>query len=264
MQRLIKQPKDDHKIVALSTAVTIERKTKPRAVPPSRPQVTRPAQKPVPPRPRVQPRVAKLPEPVATPEAKPTELAKIVPHAPAQQAVPHKRTQVVAQIRAPHVNPQQQMTQQQLQEMQQAFQQTIAMAKAANDPTRVKPQDAPQTMKRAHLDIVGVNELLRRGEGILTVRSQFRANLDGDSNATCYYVDYQINFSDGVFDSGPVYWPICYHRKTDPFYNEWQGFPLPPPMPGWQPSPAEWAVISAHPLLRAYFPGRFPDGQSGN
>ena len=138
------------------------------------------------------------------------------------------------------------------------------MAKAANDPTRVQPQDQPQTMKRAHLDIAGVNELLRRGEGILTPRSAFRANVDGDSNGTCYYVDYEINFANGAFDSGPVYWPICYHRRTDPFINEWRGFPLPGPQPGWQPTEAEWAVISAHPLLRLYFPGRFPDADNGN
>lgn len=266
MQRLIPKPKDQQKIVALSTAVTIERRTTPRVVPPARPQVS----KPVPPQPRVQPQVARVPQPAQKPlprpepAAKPTEIARIVPHAKAQPPIAVRKPAVVAQIRAPRANPSQQMSQSQLQEMEQQFQQTIASAKAANDPTRVPPQSEAGTMKRAHLDIAGVNELLRHGEGILTPREAFRANLDGDSGATCYYVDYQINFSNGAFDSGPVYWPICYHRKTDPFINEWQGFPLPGPAPGWEPTQAEWAVISAHPLLRLYFPGRFPDADSGN
>jgi hypothetical protein len=253
LERIAKVPKEKQ-MVALSTTVTIEKRTRPRAIPPPQP-----AHRPIVQRPRVRPRVAKVEPPKpAEPAAKPTEIAKIVPHATAQPREVRK-PQVIAQIRAPHVNPSQQMTQAQLQEMERQFAQTIAMAKAANDPTRVPPQQQASTMKRAHIDIAGVNDLLRHGEGILTPREEFRSTVDGDSKGTCYYVDYQINFSNGRFDSGPVYWPICYPRKADPFINEWHGFPLPGPQPGWQPTAAEWAVISAHPLLRLYFPGRFPD-----
>jgi hypothetical protein len=247
----VKLPKNQQ-MAALSTAVTIEKRTRPRVAAPSQPQP-----KPVPPQPQVKPRVAQVEQPKPQePAAKPTQIARIVPHAPPLPPVAH--------VRAPHARPSQQMTQSQLEEIQRQFAQTIAMAKAANDPTRVPPQAGPPaTMKKAHIDIAGVNELLRHGEGILTPREAFRASVDGDQKGTCYYVDYQINFSNGTFDSGPVYWPICYPRKADPFMNEWRGFPLPGPQPGWQPTAAQWDVISAHPLLRLYFPGRFPN-EDGN
>ena len=44
--------------------------------------------------------------------------------------------------------------QRQIAEMEQRFRQTIAMARANNDPTRVPPQGPAATMKRAHLDII--------------------------------------------------------------------------------------------------------------
>lgn len=251
MLERLTRPQKNQQMAALSTAVTIEKRTRPRVAPPSQPRP-----KPVPPQPQAKPHVVKVEQPKPQPPAaKPTEIARIVPHAVPQPQIAH--------IRAPHANPSRQMTQSQLEEMERQFARTIAMAKAANDPTRV-PQQAgpPATMKRAHIDIAGVNELLRHGEGILTPREQFRASVDGDARGTCYYVDYQINFSNGTFDSGPVYWPICYARRTDPFINEWRGFPLPGPAPGWQPTAAEWGVISAHPLLRLYFPGRFPNEDS--
>ena len=251
MQRLVKEPKEDKKMVALSTAITIEKRTKPRSVPPARPA---PQRAPVQPQ-----RVVVQQQPVPRPA--PSELARIVPHA--KEHVAPRKPEVVARITAPRANPNPMLSQQQLTEMQQQFAQTIAAAREANDPTRVASSAAPSTMKRAHLDIAGVNELLRHGEGILTPRDYFSSSVDGDSKGTCYYVDYQINFSNGAFDSGPVYWPICYTRKSDPFWNHWQHFPLPGPAPGWQPSPAEWAVIAQHPLLRLYFPGKFPD-DTGN
>ncbi|MBV8600884.1 MAG: hypothetical protein JO359_04885 [Candidatus Eremiobacteraeota bacterium] len=274
MARLVPPPKEDkHKMTALSTAITIEKRTKPRYVPPVPPQ---PKRVPVPPQPRVVPHVAvvpRQPKPVEVPRPKPTEIARIVPHAklvqPAQpvpkgDAVAEKAPVQVAHIRAPRANPSQKMSEQQLAEMEQHFAQTIAVARANNDPTRVPPAAQPATMKRAHLDIAGIDDLMRRGEGVLTPRDWFRANVDGDRKGTCYYVDYQIQFSDGAFDSGPVYWPICYQARTDPFLNHYRGFPLPGPPPGWEPSAAQLSVISAHPLLRLYFPGKFPDAANGN
>ena len=258
MERLIKEPKEKKEMAALSTAVTIEKRTKPRATRPVAPQ--RPVV-PIQPRPRIVPRVATVPHPMPRPKEAPapkhTEVAKIVAHAPPQP-------KVVAKIAPPHTKSSDQLSQQQLNEMEQRFSQTIAMARAANDPTRVSSTAPPATMKRAHLDIEGINDLMRNGEGILTPRDWFHASVNGDSKGTCYYVDYKINFSDGRFDSGPVYWPICYTRRSDPFQNRWRGFPLPGPPPGWQPTQSEWTVIASHPLLRLYFPDKFPDANSGN
>ena len=248
-QKLIPPPREEkRKIVALSTAITIEKRTKPRPVPPSRPQR---AHVPIRPQPRIVPQVAVAPRRQPAPLPKPTEIARIVPRAKEIQAAhPVPKGEAVRQP--------QKMSEQQLEEMQQRFSQTIAMARANNDPTRVPPQNQPSTLKRAKLDIEGIDDLMRRGEGILTPRDWFPANVNGDTRGMCYYVDYQIQFSDGAFDSGPVYWPICYPRKSDPFALHWRGFPLPGPPNGWEPTPAQLSVISAHPLLRLYFPDRFP------
>ncbi|MGH7716035.1 MAG: hypothetical protein ACREML_08575, partial [Vulcanimicrobiaceae bacterium] len=100
--------------------------------------------------------------------------------------------------------------------------------------------------------------------GILTPVQAMRAKVEGDSHGTCYYVNFSVNFSDGSLDAGPVYWPICYARRKDPFLNYFQHFPLPPPPPGWTPSQSEWPVIAAHRVLRAYFPEKFPGKDSGN
>jgi hypothetical protein len=259
MHRLLRE-QNQKEMVALSTAITIEKRTRPRPAPPVRP---RPARRVARLKPRTEPHAATAPQPLRQakelPRPQPSELAKIVPRATPQE------TAVAARMAAPRPKNPGQLTRQQLAAMERRFAQTIALARAQNDPTRVAPSTAaPATMKRAHLDIEGINELLRHGEGILTPREEFRAAVDGDSKGTCYYVDYQINFSDGGFDAGPVYWPICYARRKDPFLNEWHGFPLPGPPPGWQPTQAEWIVIAAHPLLRLYFPDKFPDAQAGD
>ena len=226
-------------MAALSTAVTIEKRIRPRVAPP---------QKPVPPQPQVVPRVAAVPVPqAAVAPRRREEIAKIVPRATPMQ---------VARIAPPRA-PAQKLSQQQIAAMEQRFAQTIAMARAANDPTRVPPQESSSTMKRAHLDIAGVDELMRRGEGILTPKDWFVAKNSAGDSVTCYYVDYQIQFSDGGFDQGPVYWPICYRAREDPFRLHWRGFPLPGPPVGWQPNANQLSVIAAHPLLRLYFPDRF-------
>ncbi len=129
--------------------------------------------KPQPPRPQVQPQapvaaqpIAKpVPQVVPVPRSAPQELAKIVPHAKEHVAV--NKPQVVARIAVPKTNPNK-LTQAQLNEMNQRFAQTIDAARAANDPTHVTSTAPPGTMKRAHLDMSGVNAMLTHGEGILT------------------------------------------------------------------------------------------------
>src|SRR5579872_6522611 len=171
LEKHFRMPKQ-HEMAALSTTIRIEKRTKPRVAPAVRPQ---PRVMPVRPQPRVMPRVAQLPtvekQPVA-PRPKPTEIAKIVPRAKVVQAthpVP-KGEQITAKqpakvaLNVPTTKNAQKMTDQQIEQMEQRFAQTIAVARANSDPTRVPPASQPATMKRAKLDITGVNELLRRGE----------------------------------------------------------------------------------------------------
>jgi outer membrane biosynthesis protein TonB len=264
LQRLLKQEKED-KYVALSTTITIEKRTVPRSAPQAQPQP-----KTVQPQPRVVQRQAQLPAPVTKPvprevpipHAEPTEIAKIVPKAKEHVETPSK-PKVLAYQAVPHKNSNQ-FSAQQLAEMQQRFSDTIAQARAESDPTHVTSTAPPATMKHAHLDVTGINELLAHGEGILTPQSATLTNVDGDPRGACYYVNFEVNFSDGSFDSGPVYWPICYTSRQDPFRNYFRHFPLPGPPPGWQPSSQQWPVIAAHKVLRAYFPDRFPDADNGN
>ncbi|HTX02656.1 MAG TPA: hypothetical protein VMD07_03160 [Candidatus Acidoferrales bacterium] len=265
MAKLLRQAeKKEEKDVALSTTITIEKRTAPQPHP--KPQFVKPAPAP---HPQAQPQVAVAPVPVTkpvprvvpVPRSAPQELAKIVPRAKEHIAV--NKPQVVARIAVPKTNPNK-LTQAQLDEMNARFAQTIDAARAANDPTHITSTAPPAAMKRAHLDISGINALLTHGEGILTPVQAMRANVNGDSHGACYYVNFQVSFSDGSFDAGPVYWPICYTRRADPFVNMFQHFPLPGPPIGWQPSPNEWPVIAAHPVLRAYFPDRFPDADKGN
>ncbi|HEY1728666.1 MAG TPA: hypothetical protein VGG22_09855 [Candidatus Baltobacteraceae bacterium] len=239
--------KKEEKDVALSTSITIEKRTAPQPKP-------KPEPKPEPMKP--QPVTRLVPRTVPVPRSAPQEISKVVPRAKEHIAV--NKPQVVARIAVPKTNPNR-LTQAQLNEMTERFTETIDAARAANDPTHVTSTAPPATMKHAHLDISGINYLLTHGEGILSPQSYFAV-----AGGECYYVNYQINFGDGGFDTGPVYWPICYTRRNDPFANNWSHFPLPPPQPGWSPTPAQWAVISSHRLLRTYFPGRFPDSDNGN
>jgi hypothetical protein len=265
LERLLKKEKKEEKMDALSTTITIEKRIVPRTAPPAPPQ---PQTAQVKPQPKTQPHVATVQQPVTkpvprevpVPESKPQELSKIVPHAKEHVAV--NKPQVVARIAVPKQKPGQ-FSQAQLNEMSQRFSQTIDAARAENDPTHVTATAPPATMKRAHLDITGVNELLSHGEGYLIPQAATQMTVNGDAHGACYYVNFQVSFSDGSFDEGPVYWPICYTRRQDPFRNNFQHFPLPPPPLGWTPSPAEWPVIGAHRVLRAYFPDRFPDANNG-
>lgn len=264
LERLLKKEKKEEKLAALSTVITIEKRVVPRTAPPEPPQ---PQAAPVEPKPKIQPRVASAPQPVTKetivpiPRSAPQELSKIVPRAKEHVAV--NKPQVVARIAVPKTNPNK-LTQADLDAMNARFAQTIDAARAANDPTHVNATAPPATMKRAHLDITGVNELLSHGEGYLIPQAVTPMMVNGDSHGACYYVNFQVSFSDGSFDEGPVYWPICYTRRNDPFRNNFQHFPLPGPPIGWTPSPSEWPVIGAHRVLRAYFPERFPDANNGN
>ena len=65
MQRLTPQEKRKEDMSALSTAITLEKRTRPVVRPPSRQQ---PQVRPVPPQPRVVPRVAVVPKPVVKPQ----------------------------------------------------------------------------------------------------------------------------------------------------------------------------------------------------
>ncbi|MGH7715744.1 MAG: hypothetical protein ACREML_07060, partial [Vulcanimicrobiaceae bacterium] len=168
---LLKPEKE--KMSALSTTITIEKRTAPQPPRPPPPQ-PKPITGQVQPEPHphkvqaAQPAVVKaVPREAPAPRDQRKELAKIVPHAKEHVAV--NKPQVVARMAAPKTSANSHvLTQSQLNEMNERFAQTINAARAANDPMHITSTAPPATMKRAHLDMSGVNALLSHGEGILT------------------------------------------------------------------------------------------------
>ncbi len=97
--------KKEEKDVALSTTITIEKRTQPRPQP--KPQPAKPI--PLPPRPQARPQAPIAAQPIAkpvprvvpVPRSAPQELAKIVPHAKEHVAV--NKPQEVARIAVPKI-----------------------------------------------------------------------------------------------------------------------------------------------------------------
>lgn len=255
-------------VVGLSDIVTIEkRKVVPRPHPNPQPVPARPQHpsaavvraRPSLPRPPV--RVAEPRNEVAppAPRAERQEIVanKTVPRA-ARSAPRHegieKATKGETQVALAEPRPrtpsshEQPFTQQELAAMQRQFAQTIAQARQREDPMNV-PTEPPAGQKAYKIQIQGIYGDLRRGEGIL--RPTRRWSQDGYDY---YYVDYEVVFTDGTYDSGSVPWPIRYRPREDPFLQAPHPFPLPSPLPGFELPPN----TELGPALRPYFPDRYP------
>jgi hypothetical protein len=273
MVHVVPQPKETP-MVALSDVVTIEKRTVPRPEPvaqrqnvqprrptavvqkqPERPKPTEPVKEPrraVAPAAQTQRQEIAAKKPGETPRAR-----NGVAHAGAA-TVPRPESEVALappQPRTPSQRPGA-FTQQDLAALQRQFSQTIADARARSNPLNV-PTEPPEGEKRYPIQIRGIYGNLRTGEGILTPTRYW--SQDG---YTYYYVNYEIVFSDGRYDSGSVPWPIRYHPKEDPFILDFQHFPLPCPLPGYTlPTVQEFMVM--RPAMRGQlhecYPDHYPD-----
>ena len=200
-------------IVAISSAVRIEHRARPvpahnpiprpRAVqavprepaPPAPKPVSKPAPKPL-------PKAEKAPEHIAT--RRPREIAKIAYNAPA-------------------------INQQQLQAQTQSFQQTIAQARAANDPVAgaATSNVTPEAPKRYAMNVNG-SFGTPAPEGVLYPLKRW---VQGEY--VYYYVRYLAEYADGTTEAGVVPWPIRFPASNDPFAHDRHRMPLPGPMPDY-------------------------------
>ena len=224
---LAHRPPDD--IVAISSAIRIEHRTRP--VPAHNP-IPRPRaapvtpRKPAPPEPKPVPRP--LPKAVTAPthiaERRPREIAKIAYNAPA-------------------------ITQQQLQAQTQAFEKTIAQAKAANDPVAgaATANLTPEAPKRYAMNVNG-SFGTPEPEGVLYPMKRWVQGA-----YVYYYVRYLAEYADGTTESGIVPWPIRFPASNDPFAHDRHRMPLPGPMSDYVAA----ADVQMQPLVRNCYDHRY-------
>lgn len=124
----------------------------------------------------------------------------------------------------------------------QMFENTIAQARAANDPVAGAATDntTPAAPKRYSLNIDG-DFGKPQPEGILYPLKRWV-----DGVWVYYYVRYTAEYADGTTEGGVVPWPIRFPVNADPFAHDRHRMPLPGPMPGYVAS----ADTEMNPLVK--------------
>jgi hypothetical protein len=212
LAKLMGAPQAKPELVTTSTVVRIERKTVPiPQQPQARPQ---PLQRP-------QQQQAEKAEQHAQPipEARPTEIARMMPNAPAQPT-PAKTVQKKASLSEI------------LAQQQAAFAKEAAQISAANHApisvATVDPNSAPAARQPFQMDISGIPGMPRHGEGIITPVRSWR-----DGGLDCYYARYWYEYPNGEREAGVIPWPFCFAPRLDPFLRGVHTMPMPFPMPGF-------------------------------
>lgn len=207
--------KPPQEIMSVSSAIRIEKR--PRPVP-ARRAVAQPQVAVVQPQPQQQPRKQTHSDKprASTKSAARPELSKIT------------KTTTVAYNKPPSTQSKSIDTEQILAQTQ-SFKQTIAQAKAANDPVAGAADNSvtPSAPKRYTLNIQG-NFGKPQPEGVLYPLKKWLQ--DG---YVYYYVRYLAEYADGTTESGIVPWPLRYPENADPFAHGNHRMPLPGPMPDY-------------------------------
>jgi hypothetical protein len=208
---MLAEHKAPQEIVTISSAVRLEKRTKPV---PARP-VQQPRMQPVK---QTQPvraqreRVVAQPRPVQREVAalsRPDANAKV--HYASKRQEPEKSSTLDAKA---------------LEQQQEAFEKTIAQARNESDPVlaAARPVAAPAAEKRYAMNIAGAQGPLRFGEGFLIPLRHW-----SDGPYVYYYVRYSVVYPDGSTEQGTVPWPIHYLAGDDPFARGLRHMPLPGP-----------------------------------
>jgi len=193
-------PHHPSEIVAISSTLRIEHRARPV-----------PARNPAP-----QPRaVVAQPHRAASPArtreaAKPRPVRKIQARRPELSKVAYTGTPLTAQ---------------EIQTQAKSFEQTIAAAKAANDPVAGAATDSltPEAPKRYTLNVNGTLGK-PQPQGILFPLKRWT-----EGAFVCYYVRYTAEYADGASETGIVPWPISFPLNADPFAHGRHRMPLPGP-----------------------------------
>jgi hypothetical protein len=213
-------------LVLSSTALRIEPQPVPR--PRARPA---PAQRPAPQ--SVAAAAAAPAAPVAPPQRR-HELARAKPNAPPQ---PH---------RSRRGKPASSLAEQ-LAQQQRLFSQEVARLNQEHDPLSIAPRSRrpPATYRRTYFDVPGH----RQRNEIEAVLIPLRHWESG--GASCYYVRYVAQYTEGGSEQGIIPWPVCYPAGQDAMVHPPYPHNLPIPVP--QPSYVLPIGTYLTPLLQAIY-----------
>jgi len=239
--RFLPHPKaTPDELVATSDAVTIERRTVPRAMrrapqqpPPSRPRPRRVAQAaaphPVPvPLPTLPPPAVGAPAPTAAPA-----------HAPRHGTIHHPLPGASAAPRTVAVNPATTTTAQQpaargafspqqIAALDAQFSKTIAQAQRALTDVPQQRRRPATTMKRYQLVMAGSRGDLTSAQGqCRATQTWFRGPV------VWHYMDCDFIYTDGFSEHVLIPWPQQFARNDDPSDHPYKMYPVEEPPAGW-------------------------------
>jgi hypothetical protein len=253
--KILPRPTPTPEIVALSDAITIEKRTVPREA--HRSRALRP-QRRVQPRPRVVaevPRLRQLPVPTVPPlpTAVPTVEPTISPTAPPVRAtIHHPRAEPTPPPqRAPATEPKpaqrNALSSQQIAALDQQFRRTIASAdRSLTDvPHQRRPPAIAPNAQRYAAVMAGTPDQFLSAQGDCTSIQDSARGAVVDRYLRCL-----IRYSDGYYEEVSFPWAFHFLRRTDPFsYLDGLShpFPMQPPPPGFalpQPFALSRAVCS--------------------
>lgn len=171
------------------------------------------------------------------------------PQAERPLSQPHRR-ELAKAAKVAYATPSPRLTQAQLQSQSRAFEQTIAQAKAANDPIAgaANSNVEPAATKRYAMNLEGQTGK-PQPEGVLYPSKRW---VDGPY--VYYYVTYTATYADGTSESGVVPWPIRFPLSADPFARGIHRMPLPGPLPDYVLP----AGVALAPLVKNCFDHRYP------
>jgi hypothetical protein len=251
--------------VALSDVVTIEKRTVPRPHPLAQKQPVQPQRATAPVKPQVQ-------QPPAPPVPQVVKKEEVAPHPQRHELVADKGKEPAppkkpdAKLEVAYAQPHQQppskqrlpYSQQQIAALSREFSQTIAQEREHANPMDVQTAP-PAGLKEFKLQIQGIHSQLRSGEGIITPSRAW--NQDGYHY---YYINYELVYMDGQYESGAVPWPVRFRPREDVLLMR-SRFQMPCPVPDY-PLPDTAGFMQLQPALREglrlCFPGRYPDDPS--
>ena len=182
--------------------------------------------------PKIEPRPKPVPahHPLVRPEpVRPVAQQVSRPAAQAARVIPRpERRELSKPVKLAYATTQQ-LTQTQLQAQTRVFEQTIARAKAANDPVAGAADSAvsPAASNRSAMNLRG-QFAKPQPEGVLYPSKRWV-----DGSYVYYYVTYTAVYADGATESGVVPWPIRFPLGADPFARGLHRMPLPGPLPDY-------------------------------
>ncbi len=248
-----RQPQSDE-IVTLSSAIRIERRSRPvpsHPAPPARTRVTPRrekrtiAQAYVPPAPAVHHELSKR-SAHATPVPRITAPPATAPPTSAPQqrrSPPERRVALVPRVSQQAAAPAQRAAQfspAQIAAIQSDLAHSIAADRGAHDPLSdvARPVHVATTTRRSAVDFSGVDASMNGFEGLCEPLKSWPSG-----SYVYFYLTCRVVHDDGLVREEALPWPVRYPARRLSYGENGPvppgGAPVPPPLPGWRPNPAQ-------------------------